>query len=112
MTVSNKLPPDFFWQQDHDQHTLFLDTVALARVAPVGLGWRVDTLLEVPGIPLQQVAVRHADYGKSWATRWVLQRQRAVAAACGRLDLVPPVAPTPPRRIYAWQAPSWARVTG
>ena len=50
MTASNKLPPDFFWQQENDQHTLFLDTVALARVAPVGLGWRVDTLLEVPGI--------------------------------------------------------------
>lgn len=112
MTVSNKLPPDFFWQQEHDQHTLFLDTIPLARVAPVGLGWRVDTLLEVPGITPQQVAVRHADYGKSWATRWVLQRQRAVAAACGRLDLIPPVAPTPPRRVYAWQVPSWARVTG
>lgn len=112
MTVSNKLPPAFRWQEDRDEFTLFLDSHPLVKVAPVGSGWRVDTLLEAPGIGLQQVAVRRAEYGKSWATRWVLQRQRAIATACGREDLIPPVAPAPPRRTYAWQAPSWARAAG
>jgi hypothetical protein len=111
MPFNTKLSPDYVWRQAGEAHTLYLDEHALARIAPSGAGWLVETLLDTPGITPQQVAVRRAEYGKGWVGRWILQRQRLVAAACGRPDLAPPVIHGPPRRCYVWQAPSWSRAS-
>lgn len=104
-----KLPLDYVWRQEADQHTLHLNDHALIRIVPVGAGWIVRTLLHVPGISPQQFAVRSVDSGKGWATRWTLDRQRVIARACGREDLAPPVVHAPPRRSFAWQHASWTR---
>lgn len=109
MPFSSKLPPDYVWQEDGEQHTLYLGDVALVRIKPLGAGWIAQILLEAPGIVRQQIAVRRVEFGKGWAARWVMQRQRVVANACGRPDLAPPVVHGPVRRSYAWQAPSWAK---
>lgn len=111
MPSHTQLSPDYGWRQADEAHTLYLNDHPLVRIAPLGAGWLVETLLEAPGLTSQQVAVRHAEYGKGWAVRWVLQRQRLVAAACGRPDLAPPVVHGPFRRSYAWQAPSWSRAS-
>jgi hypothetical protein len=111
MSTSVQLPPDYVWEEDNGEQILSLNGYPLVRVAPVGSAWRVETLLEVPDITPQQVAVRRAEYGRGWANRWVLQRQRLIAPACGRPELAPPVVHGPPRRIFAWQMPSWARAS-
>jgi hypothetical protein len=104
-----KLPLDYVWRQEADQHILHLGNHSLICVLPVGAGWIVRTLLNVPGISPQQFAVRSVDSGKGWATRWTLDRQRLIARACGREDLAPPVVTAPPRRSFAWQHASWTR---
>lgn len=109
MPLSSKLPPDYVWRDEHGQQTLYLNDRPLARVRRVAAGWRAEILFDAPGVAAQQAAVRGPEYGRIWACRWVAQRQRLVATACGRPDLVPPVIHGPPRRNLAWQAPSWAR---
>lgn len=107
-----RLPPDYVWRQESDQHTLHLGDHPLIRILPVGAGWIVRTLLHVPGIAPQQFAVRSVQSGKGWATRWTLDRQRLIARACGREDLAPRIVPSPPRRSYAWQHTSGTRSAG
>ena len=107
-----RLPPDYVWRQESDQHTLHLGNHPLIRILPVGAGWIVRTLLHVPGIAQQQFAVRSVQSGKGWATRWTLDRQRLIARACGREDLAPRIVPSPPRRSYAWQHTSGTRSAG
>jgi len=111
MSTSIQLPPDYVWEEENGEQILSLNGYPLVRVAPVGSAWRVETLLEVPDITPQQVAVRRAEYGRGWANRWVLQRQRVIASACGRPELAPSVVHGLPRRIFAWQMPSWARAS-
>ena len=112
MTANCKLPPDFIWQQEGDTHTLYLDKHQIVRVAPVGKGgWMMETVIQEPGIEPQRFAVRTVDLGRGSAARWVLQRMRLIAKACGREDLAPPVVHGPARRIHAWQYPSWSRAS-
>jgi hypothetical protein len=85
MTANCKLPPDFIWQQEGNAHALYLDKRQIARVAPVGKGgWMMETVILEPGIEPQRFAVRTVDLGRGSAARWVLQRMRLIAKACGR----------------------------
>lgn len=60
-------------------------------VGPVGAGWLIRVVLKGHGIEPLEYAVRSLDRGKGWAQRWVKQRERLVAKACGH-----PVEPSRP----------------
>lgn len=108
---SSKLPSDFIWRQEQNEHTLYLDLTPIAKVLPVGGGLMVQSVLGVPGVEPLLFAVRSVENGKGSAIRWVAQRQRLIARACGRDDLAPPVVHGPPRRWYPWQYPSGIRAS-
>ena len=91
MGFSNELPPAYVWQDGPDhQHTLLLRDCPIVTVGPLGAGWRIQVVLKGDGIPPSEYTVRSLERGKAWAQRWVKQRERLVAKACGL-----PVKPLP-----------------
>lgn len=63
MTVSNKLPPDFRWQEDRDEFTLFLDSHPLVKVKY--LSWTVDLTLLTAALMLLTI-LPAAMYSNGW----------------------------------------------
>lgn len=111
MPLIGTLPPNFVWRVIDDQVILLLDSCHVARIRPMGAGWVMETLVEAPGLAAHQVAVRSVAAGQRWATRWAKERQRLIAAACGRPDLAPAAPPTPSSPRRRWQAPTWRRAS-
>lgn len=92
MGINNHLPLPYVWREDDRQeHTLLLNDCPIVTVGPQGSGWRIRVVLEGEGIEPLEYAVRSLERGKSWAQKWVKQRERLVARACGH-----PVKPLPP----------------
>lgn len=84
MGMSNALPSAYLWSEDPEgQYTLSLNDCPILRVGPLGSGWRIQIVLVGDGIEQQEYTVRSLERGKSWAQRWVKQRERLVAKACG-----------------------------
>jgi len=85
MAAPNDLPPAYAWHADEDgQHTLSLNACPIVTVGPMGAGWLIRVVLKGRGIEPLEYAVRSLERGKSWAQRWVKQRERLVARACGQ----------------------------
>ena len=92
MAAPIDLPPAYVWHADeHGQHTLLLKDCPIVTVGPMGAGWLIRVVLKGHGIEPLEYAVRSLDRGKGWAQRWVKQRERMVARACGQ-----PVEPSRP----------------
>lgn len=82
-----RLPPDFTWRADVDQHALYAGDTPLVRIEPVGNGWVASTAFHAPGLAYQRYAVRSIQSGKGWAERWVRERQQLIARTLGRPEL-------------------------
>ena len=98
-----RLPPAYVWLAEAEKHTLFLAECPLVVIEPQGGAWLVRTVLEAPDIAPQRLLVRTVDAGKRWGARWIKDRQRLIAKACDRPDLMPPP-PKPNTRRSRWHA--------
>lgn len=83
-----RLPADYGWRHEGGKHTLFLGNCPLVVIEAQGAGWLVRTALHARDIAQQRLLVRKVDAGKRWAARWVRDRQRLIARACNRPDLL------------------------
>lgn len=92
MGFSNQLPLKYVWREHgNDEYTLLLHDCPIITVGPLGSGWRIQVVLKGEGIEPQEYTVRSLERGKSWAQRWVKQRERLVARACGHPVKPPPL---------------------
>ena len=82
----SKLPGEYSWRCELDQHTLYFLGMPVATVEPLVHGMMVRILIRDARLGPKETIVRSIDHGKAVTERWAAERTALIRKACGRAN--------------------------